>query len=116
MLESHMKFCMAEPDFAEQIFPLKNWENGPKMGFLNILKNLVIGSFHVKWTKAGHDPSQFSMKLFQMKGIHEIRLSLKFQHKLITYSKVMTPQSWHFKLKIEKTRGVWQPGCIFESQ
>ena len=34
-----------------------------------------IGSFHVKWTKAGHNPSQILMKLFLMKGICKIRLS-----------------------------------------
>ena len=53
----------------------------------------------------GHDPSQILMKLFQMKGINGVRLSWKFQHKLITRSKVMTPQSWHGKLKIDKNRG-----------
>ena len=63
------------------------------------------GSFHVKWTKAAHDPSESLLKLFWMKGIYEIRLSWKFQHKLRTCSKVMTPQSWHGKLKIDKT---WQ--------
>ena len=36
---------------------------------------IIFGSFHVKWTKAGHDPSQILMKLFQMKGIYKIRLS-----------------------------------------
>ena len=36
---------------------------------------ISFGSFHVKWTKAGHDPSQILMKLFQMKGIYKIRLS-----------------------------------------
>ena len=35
-------------------------------------------------TTAGHDQSQILMNLFQMKGIYEIRLSWKFQHKLIT--------------------------------
>ena len=58
-----------------------------------------------KLQRLGHDPSQILMKLFQMKGIYEIRLSCKFQHKLITLSKVMTSQSWHGKLKIDKTRG-----------
>ena len=75
-----------------------------------------IGSFHVKWTKAGHDPSQILMKLFQVKGIYKVRLSWKLQHNLITRSKVMTPQSWHSKLKIDNSRGVTQLGCIFESQ
>ena len=67
--------------------------------------SLKQGSFHVKWTKAGHDPSQILMRFFQMKGTYEIRLSWKFQNKLITYSKVITSQSWHGKLKIGKTRG-----------
>ena len=53
---------------------------------------------------------------FQMKGMYEIRLSWKFQHKLIAHSKIITPQIWHGKLKIDKTRGVKQLGCIFESQ
>ena len=26
--ETHMKLCMAEPDFLEKIFCPKNWENG----------------------------------------------------------------------------------------
>ena len=47
---------------------------------------------------------------------YERRLSWKFQHKLIAHSKVMTPQSWHGKLKIDKNKGVRQLGCIFESQ
>ena len=65
------------------------------------------GSFHVKWTKAGHDPTQIWMKLFQMKGMYEIRLFWKFQHKLRTCSKVMAPQSCHGKFKIDQNkRGV----------
>ena len=32
-------------------------------------------SFQVKWTKAGQEPSQILMKIFQMKDIYEIRLS-----------------------------------------
>ena len=39
-----------------------------------------------------------------------------FHHKLIIRSKVMAPQSWHGKLKIGKTKGVRQLGCIFGSQ
>ena len=35
-----------------------------------------------------------------MKGIYEIRLSWKFQHKLITCSKVKTAQGWQGKLKM----------------
>ena len=46
------------------------------------------------------------MKLFEMKGVYEIRLSLKFQHKLRICSKVMAPQSCHGELKIDKTIGV----------
>ena len=57
------------------------------------------------WTKAGHDPSKILMKLLQMKRVYEIQLSWKFQYKLITSSKVITPESWHGKLKIDKTRG-----------
>ena len=56
--------------------------------------------------QGGHDPTQFLMKLFQMKGIYEIRLSSKFQHKLRTCSKVMAPQSCHGKFKIDQTKGV----------
>ena len=56
-----------------------------------------------KFQRLGHDPSQILMKLFQMKGIYEKRLSLKFQHKLMTHLKVMTPQNWHGKSKINKT-------------
>ena len=76
----------------------------------------LFGSFHVKWTKAEHDPSQIFMKLFQMKGIYEIRLSWKFQYKLVTHLKVVTRQIWYHKLKINKTRGFRQLACIFESQ
>ena len=76
----------------------------------------LFGSFHVKWTKAEHDPSQIFMKLFQMKGIYEIRLSWKFQHKLLTHLKVVTCRIWYHKLKINKTRGFRQLACIFESQ
>ena len=77
------------------------WEGG---------QPIIQWSFHVKWTKAGHDPSQILMKLFQM---NEIRLSWKFNHKLITHSKVL---SWHHKLKINKRRSFTQLRCIFESQ
>ena len=64
------------------------------------------GSFHVTWTKAGHDATQIWMKLFQMKGIYEIRLPWKSQHKLRICSKVMGPQSCHGKLKIDEAKGV----------
>ena len=70
------------------------------------MQTTSAGSFHVKLTKAGHEPSESLLKLFWMKGIYEIRLSWKFQHKPRTCSKVMAPQSWHGKLKIDKTRGV----------
>ena len=53
-----------------------------------------------------HDLSQILIKLFQMKVIYEIRLSWKFQHKLITRSKVITPQSWHGKLENQQNKGV----------
>ena len=53
---------------------------------------------------------------FQMKSMYEIRLSWKFQHKLISCSKVMTPQSWHGQLKIDKTKEVRQLGCIWVSR
>ena len=49
VLETHMKFCVTEPDFPEKKFLPQNWENGPKMGqkqdFLNLLKNLVINFY-----------------------------------------------------------------------
>ena len=49
VLETHMKFCVTEPDFPEKNFLPQNWENGPKMGqkqdFLNLLKNLVINFY-----------------------------------------------------------------------
>ena len=83
---------------------------------LSKITQLEAGSFHVKCTKAWHDLSQILIKIFQIKGIYEIRLSGKFQHKLITHSKVMTPQSWHHKLKINKPRWFRQLGCIFECQ
>ena len=67
-----------------------------------ILWKKVIGSFHVKWTKAGHKPSHIWIKNFQMKGIYEIRLSWKFQHKQIIWSKVMTPGSCQSMLKTNK--------------
>ena len=82
---------------------------------LFIFLMFLYDSFHVKWTKLGHDSSQILMKLFQVKGIL-IGLSWKFQNKLIICSKVMTPQSWHFKLKIDKTKGGRQLQCISEPQ
>ena len=86
------------------------------------LKHCWLGSVHAMSSGLrllGHDPSQILMRffrLFQVKVIYEIRLFRKFQHKLITYSKVMAPQSCHGKLKIDKTRGVRQLKHIFESQ
>ena len=70
-----------------------------------------------KFQRLWHELSQILMKLFwmYMKGISEARLSRKFQHILITLSKVMIPQSWHRKLKINKTRGFRQLGYIFYS-
>ena len=72
--------------------------------FLYACKWVIPCQMDQNFKRLGHDPSQILMKLFQMKGIYEIRLSWKFQHKLITRSRVMTPQSWHGKLKIGKTR------------
>ena len=51
MLETHLKFCMAELDFlGERICP-QNWGNGPKMcqkqGFLNLLENLIINFYWI---------------------------------------------------------------------
>ena len=69
-----------------------------------IIQTARAGSFHVKWTKAGHDSSQILIKLFQIKGKYEIRLSWKFQHNWELVH-VMTPQSCHGKLNIDKTRG-----------
>ena len=46
VLETHMKLCVTEPDFAEKFVYIQNWENGPetdqKQGFLNLLKHMVI--------------------------------------------------------------------------
>ena len=53
-----------------------------------------------------HDPSQILIKLFQMKGMYEIRLSWRCNYKQITHSNVMTTQSWHGKLKFNK-KGGW---------
>ena len=56
-----------------------------------------------KFHRLRHDPSQILMKLLQSRGIYEVKLSSKSQHKLITSSKDMTPQSRHGKLNIDKT-------------
>ena len=49
MLETHMKLCVTERDFPEKLFlpkKLGKWvKNGPKTGFLNILKNFVINFY-----------------------------------------------------------------------
>ena len=46
VLETHMKLCVTEPDFPEKCFwppKLGKWtKNGPKQGFLNLLKYMVI--------------------------------------------------------------------------
>ena len=47
---------------------------------------------------------RFWWNISRWKLIYGIRLSWKFYHKLIPHSKVMTPQSWHGKLKISKTK------------
>ena len=66
----------------------------------------IYGSFHVKWTrisKVGIWPISDSDETFP--GERYIWDKRKFQHKLIAHSKVKTPQSWHHKLKIDKTKG-----------
>ena len=51
MLEMHIKLCMTELDFLEKNFLPKKvgkWvKNGPKQGFLNILKNFVINFYWI---------------------------------------------------------------------
>ena len=46
VLETHMKLCVAEPDFPEKFFlPPKygKWtKNGPKTVFLDLLKNMSV--------------------------------------------------------------------------
>ena len=65
-----------------------------------------------KWIKAIDMTNlRFWMKVFQMKAIYEIRLSSKFQHKLVIHSKVMTPQIWHSKLETDKTKQ-WGSGSL----
>ena len=56
-----------------------------------------------KFRSLGHEPSQILVKPDE-RYIWD-KIILKVQHKLITHSKVITPQSWHGKLKIGKTRG-----------
>ena len=41
LLDAHVVLCMTEPEFSET-FCLENVENGPKVGFLNVLENLVV--------------------------------------------------------------------------
>ena len=49
VLETRMKLWLTEPDFMENFFCPKIWENGPKMdqkeGFLKLLKDLVINFY-----------------------------------------------------------------------
>ena len=47
VLETHMKLCVTEPDFPGKFFCPKNWENGPKVGFLNLLENLFLNFFRI---------------------------------------------------------------------
>ena len=51
MLETHMKLCVTEPDFLENIFlpPKlgKLTKNGLKTGVLNLLKNLVVNFYGI---------------------------------------------------------------------
>ena len=49
MLETHMKFCVTEPDFPEKSLAPKIGKTGQKMGqeqiVLNILKNFGINFY-----------------------------------------------------------------------
>ena len=40
VLETHMKLCLIEPDFAENFFCPKNGENGSKTGFYEYIGKL----------------------------------------------------------------------------
>ena len=46
MFETYVVLCVTEPEFLKKIFLLKKlgkWaEIGPEIGFLNLLKNIVI--------------------------------------------------------------------------
>ena len=50
VLQTNIKLCVKEPDFAENIFP-KKWKNGSKMdqkqSFLNLFKNLVFNFYWI---------------------------------------------------------------------
>ena len=52
-LETHIKLCVAKPDFLGKFFCPQNWENGSKkgqkQGFLNLLEDLVI-NFYWSWS------------------------------------------------------------------
>ena len=47
MLETHMKLCVMTRFSRKKFFCPKNWENGPKIEFLNILKNFVISFYWI---------------------------------------------------------------------
>ena len=97
------------------LYELRYVQRVPLEQFLISKSSSKNRPFHVKWTKAGHNYLRFWWKF--LKGRYEIRLSWKFQHKLITCSKMITPQSWLDNLKIDRIRGgVMQHGCIFKSQ
>ena len=42
VLETHVKLCMAKPDFLVAKFRLKNPKIGQKQDFKNVLKKVVI--------------------------------------------------------------------------
>ena len=49
VLETHMKLCVAEPDFLGKSFFAPKFGKGPKMGqkqgFFNLFENLVINFY-----------------------------------------------------------------------
>ena len=85
------------------LYELRYVQRVPLEQFLISKSSSKNRPFHVKWTKAGHNYLRFWWKF--LKGRYEIRLSWKFQHKLITCSKMITPQSWLDNLKIDRIRG-----------
>ena len=107
-------------ELASYFILKKNWKNiyqiSAKNNNLHIVILLKIKSpnrvIPCKWIKAIDMTNlRFWMKVFQMKAIYEIRLSWKFQHKLVIHSKVMTPQIWHSKLETDKTKQ-WGSGSL----
>ena len=51
VLRAHVLLCMTEPDYLKKIFMPKKWgkyaKNGQKIGFSNLLENLVINFFWI---------------------------------------------------------------------